>query len=368
MTLPRPAQPFLDFVRLLRGHSFAISPDQTQGFIAAVGLLGPNDMLDINRAAHAMLAIPHERKDEFDLLFRAFFMGQMKSAPVDSAEEDDGVEAHEPTGEQGKDVEADDEDAEVGAEAARAERLSQRHFPMRDAGSALRRFVRLAPSALPRRRSYRHAPDRHGRIINMRKTMRDAVRRDGEMFTLSRLRRKMRQRPVLLLIDVSGSMSEQIEPTMRFAHALSQVAERFEAFTLGTRLTCITGPLGARRPEQALSRISEIVSDFDGGTRLGDALQAFLSVPRFASRARGAFILVLSDGLERGTPDALVDAIWRLSRMAWRLDWLTPLAADYHFTPETEAFKAVLPYLDRVASGRDVDAICHHVLTTARAA
>ncbi len=368
MTLPQAARPFLDFARLLRAHGFIVSPDQTQGFIAAVGLLGPKGMLDINRAARAMLAIPHERDAEFDALFRAFFMGQMTTAPVEGGDDEDDVEAYEPTGDQGADVEAEDDESDVGTEAASVERLGQRGFAERDADAALQRFARLAPNALPRRRSYRRTPSRHGKAINMRKTLRDAVRRDGEVFTLSRLHRKTRQRPILLLVDVSGSMSEQSDATMRFAHVLAQSADRLEAFTLGTRLTRITPSLRAHQPDQALARVSAIVSDFDGGTRLGDALQAFLSVPRFASRARGAFVIVLSDGLERGTPDAMVNAVWRLSRMAWRLDWLTPLALDDDFTPETEALLQARPYLDRIASSRDVEAICRNVLNLARAA
>ena len=368
MTLPQAARPFIDFVRLLRAHGFVVAPDQTQGFIAAVGLLGPKDMLDIERAARAMLAIPHERDGEFDALFRAFFMGQLTSAPSQGADDEDDVEAYEPTGDHGETVEAPDDEDDVGAEAASVERLGQRDFAERDTDAALQRFARLAPNALPRRRSYRRTPSRHGKAINMRKTMRDAVRRDGEIFTLSRLRRKTRQRPILLLIDVSGSMSDQSDATMRFAHALAQAADRLEAFTLGTRLTRITPSLAARQPDQALDRVSALVSDFDGGTRLGDALQAFLAVPRFASRARGAFVIVLSDGLERDTPDAMVNAVWRLSRMAWRLDWLTPLALDDHFTPETDALMRARPYLDRIASSRDVEAICHNVLNLARAA
>ena len=368
MTLPPGAQPFLEFVRLLRSHAFVLSPDQTQGFIAAIGLLGPRDMQDINLAARAMLGIPHEREAEFEALFRAFFLGQMVSAPVAARDDDDDVDAYEPTGDDSSEADLDDDETDVGAEAAASEQLSQRRFTERDTDVALRRFARLASRELPRRTSYRRTPAKRGTRINMHKTMRDAVRRDGEVFTLAYLRRKSRQRPILLLIDVSGSMADQSDATLRFAHVLAQVADRFEAFTIGTRLTRITRPLTARRLEHALEQVSQSVSDFDGGTRLGDGLQAFLSVPRFASRARGAFVIILSDGLERGTPDALVDAVWRLSRIAWRIDWLTPLSTDDSFTPETEALRAAAPFLDRIAGGRDIEAICDHVLNRSRAA
>ena len=167
---------------------------------------------------------------------------------------------------------------------------------------------------------------------------------------------------MLLLIDVSGSMKEQTDSTLRFAHSLAQATDRFEVFTLGTRLTRITRALRRRRADQALSLASSLVSDWDGGTRLGDALQAFLSVPRFAGFSRGALVVVLSDGLERGDPAAFVDAMARLSRLAWAVLWLSPLATSSDYTPETSALQAVLPYIDRLGDGSSAASLCREVL------
>lgn len=367
MTLPRAVRPFVDFATLLRKHGFSVSPDQTESFIAAIDLLGPKDLEDIRRAARAMFAIPHEREPEFEALFRALFMGQTLAAPVTGGDDEDEVKAHEPTGGEAEAMKGDDA-PDAGIEATTAERLKQRIFSEGQDFDALRRFARLAPAQLPRRQSYRQMPAPHGHCIDMRKTLREAVRRDGEIFTLARLRRKTRQRRIVLLIDVSGSMQQRNEPALRFAHTLKQAADHMEAFTLGTRLTRITPALSARFPDQALMRISQLVADFDGGTRLGEALQAFLAVPRFASFARGSLVLVLSDGLERGSPNSMIDAVWRLSRMAWRLEWLTPLADDQDYRPETAALAAVLPYLDSLSDGSRMDHICDHVLTIARAA
>ena len=118
----------------------------------------------------------------------------------------------------------------------------------------------------------------------------------------------------------------------------------------------------------ALAAAATMVSDWDGGTRIGDALTAFLAVPRFAGYARGAFIAVLSDGLERGDPAAMRDAVARLARRAWRLSWLTPLAAGPKFSPETEALKAIGPFLDDLGDGSSVEAVCAHLLDRGRAA
>jgi hypothetical protein len=120
-----------------------------------------------------------------------------------------------------------------------------------------------------------------------------------------------------------------------------------------------------RNREQALGTASLLVADWDGGTRIGDALNAFLAVPRFAALARGAAVVVLSDGLERGDPSAMADAVGRLSRLAWRLVWLTPLAADSNFEARTAGLVAARPFLDRLADGGSLDAICNNVLELA---
>lgn len=366
MTLPRAVRPFVQFPALLRGHGFAISPDQTVGFIEAIGLLGPRDMQDIRRSAVALLAIPHERDAEFDALFRAFFLEQTVAAPV-AGDEDDDVEAFEPTG-ASEQVEVGLEPDETGEEATTAEVLSVRQFAPQSVEEELQRLIRLAPRRLPRRLSYRRSASQRGDRIHMRKALKAAVQRDGEVFTLPWLKRKTRQRRLLLLIDVSGSMKEQSEGVLRFAHALAQVSERIEVFTFGTRLTRITSGLKHSNQDQALQQVGHLVADFDGGTRIGDALQAFLSIPRFSSFARGAAVLILSDGLERGAPDAMVDAIWRLSRVAWRLDWLSPLAADADYQPTTEALSICANYLDSLSDGSSVSALTNHILTFARSA
>ncbi|RMD91054.1 MAG: VWA domain-containing protein [Alphaproteobacteria bacterium] len=366
MRLPRAAYPFVEFPAILRAHGFAIAPDQTIGFIEAVGLLGPRSIADIHAAGLALLAIPRERREEYDALFRAYFMGQTVAAPAEG-EEGEELEAHEPQG-GAREVEAEEEEGEAGTEAAAAERLSHRAFEARGEDAALAAFRREAPARLPRRHSRRRARATHGDRLDMRRALREAVRREGELFRLPMSARKLSQRRIVLLIDVSGSMKDQSETSLRFAHALAQVAERFEVFTLGTRLTRITPAMRLRQRDRALARAGAIVADFDGGTRLGEALGAFLAVPRFAGFARGAAVIVLSDGLERGDPSALVAAVQRLSRLAWRLDWLTPLAAEPGFEPRTEALAAILPWIDSLGPGAGVGAIAAHVLNLAREA
>ncbi len=358
--LPAAARPFVSFPPLLRQNGFAVSPDQTVDFMAGVDLLGPRSIGDIRQAATALLAIPHERQAEFDALFDAHFLGL--ALPVTLPADEDDVAAHDPTGGIEERTEIGDE-SDAGREAARAERLGHRSLQDRT-DEALSRLRHHGAASLPRRRSRRYISARSGPLPDMRRALRDASRRDGELLTLPTRRRRERLRRIVLLIDVSGSMKERTADSLRLAHELSRIAEPLEVFTLGTRLTRVTSALRHRSAEQALGRASRLIADIDGGTRIGEALETFLAVPRFAGFARGAAVVVLSDGLERGGPEALVGATLRLSRLAWRLDWLTPLPIGGN--PQTGALRAILPYLDHLGDGLTVEAICEHLLTMAR--
>lgn len=366
--LPRAAEPFVAFPSHLRAHGFAVAPEQTAGFIEAIGVLGPNSMEDIRRAAAALLAPPPERRAEFDALFDAFFMGRVVAAPTGGAPDEEDELIIQDARDGASEPPEPEEISESGAEATELEALALRRFAAAEESRALRRFERLAPARLPTRRSYRRMAAKSGDAWNMRRILRDAAHRDGEVISLPKLRRKRRQRRIVLLIDVSGSMKNQTESTLRFAHALVRAAERIEVFTIGTRLTRITRALSLRHREQALAEASALVADWDGGTRIGDALQAFLAVPRFAGFARGALVLVLSDGLERGDPAAMVDGARKLARIAWGVDWLTPLAADAGFEPRTEALSAAAAHLSAIGDGSGIESLCAHVLNRARAA
>lgn len=362
--LPQAARPFVAFPALLRGHGFAVAPEQTMGFIEAVGLLGPRDMYDIYRAARGMLGPQPERMPEFDALFRAFFFGQTLAAPTTSDDEDDELRIQD-DGDTVFEPEIGDLQ-QSGGQATQAELLNLREFAGVSESDVLRRFRRAAPARLPKRRAYRRMRSKRGDDWNLRQALREAVKRDGEILNLPRLRRKLTQRRILLLIDVSGSMKIATDGFLRLAHSLGRAADRLEVFTLGTRLTRITSAIRRRQRDQALAIASAMVSDWDGGTRLGDALQAFLAVPRYAGFARGALVVVLSDGLERGDHHAMTDAVDKLSRLTWRLDWLTPDAGERNFAPQTAALQSILPHVDHLGDGSSVQAVAHRLLTNAR--
>jgi uncharacterized protein len=361
---PRAAAPFITFVALLRANGFAVAPEQTTAFLSAIVLLGPRDPEDIRRAGLATLAPPPERHAAYHALFDLHFLGEA-SPDLAEGDDEDMVRIQEDRRGADEPVTAD-ESNESGQAATRAEALVERRFGPADAGEALRRLTRQAGRRLPKRLSYRRLRARRGAVVDLRRTLRDATRNDGEFVKLSRLKRRMRPRKVLLLIDVSGSMKARTEDNLRLAHALTQASQRVEVFTFGTRLTRVTRPMRLKRREQALASAAQIVSDWDGGTRIGDALKAFLAVPRFSSYARGAVTLIVSDGLERGDPAALAEAVARLSRGSWRLSWLTPLATGRDFRPRTEALVAIFPFVDDMVDGGSMSAIVDHVLAVGR--
>jgi uncharacterized protein with von Willebrand factor type A (vWA) domain len=363
--IPQAARPFLGFVTLLRANGFRIAPEQTMAFLAGVGLLGPRDPEDIRQAGLATLAPPPDRRAAYDLLFRVHFLGAEAPA-LSEADAEEPFTVHDDDRRGELEPPEADEVNETGEAATRAEALAQRRFGAGGANEALRRLQREAPRRLPRRRSYRRVRARRGPVIDLRRTLREAARNDGEVVRLARLTRRRRPRKLLLLIDVSGSMKALTEENLRLAHALMQAQPRLEAFTFGTRLTRLTRAMRLKRREQALQAAAEIVSDFDGGTRIGDALQAFLAVPRFGSYARGAATLIVSDGLERGDPLALADAVAKLKRRSWRLSWLTPLARGKNFRPKTEALIAVSRFVDDMVDGGSTPAIVDHLLALSR--
>ncbi len=359
--LPRPLAPFMAFAQTLRAAGFAVAPEQVRALIAAVGLLGPKSLRDIRRAAHATLGPSPERREEFDALFDEIFLGHMLTAEAFGEPED--MPAAYDAGEFEMMPDAAEEDPS-GADASVAERLFARRFDG-DESEALRAFARAVPVALPRRRARRMTGGK-GRLADPRRAFREMMRKDGEMTRLPRRIRQLRQRRVLLLVDVSGSMKAGTDGALRLCHALVQAAEQVEVFTLGTRLTRVTRALKHRSRDQALALASGLVADWDGGTRLGEALQVFLSVPRFAGFARGALVVVLSDGLERGGSEALISAMERLRGLAWSVLWLTPLAADRAYRAETGALKAILPLIDRLGNGATPQAIAAEVLGFAK--
>lgn len=362
-------EPFLSFSPLLRRAGFPVAPDQTIDFVAAVGALGPRGPNDVRRAGLAVFAIPPERMADYDALFRAHFLGHSLPGGEIVDDENPPTEAHEPSGDS-VGAAAEDDGEPSGREASVEERLSAGTPLLRANGDEafLTRFGQMLRHRIPLRRTFRRTATKRGNRVDLRRTLRAAMRHEGEATRLLLTRRRVRQRRILVLIDVSGSMKAVSRAALRVAHRVVQNAERVEVFTLGTRLTRITSALAPAEEVAALGRAAEVVADFEGGTRLGEALGAFLLVPRFVQMARGAAVVVISDGLERADPADLVQVVGNLIRICWRTMWISPLAAELGYRPETQAMRWIAPMVAGFEGGGDIRSMSHAILNLPRLA
>jgi uncharacterized protein with von Willebrand factor type A (vWA) domain len=186
---------------------------------------------------------------------------------------------------------------------------------------------------------------------------------------LRRRARVLRPRRVVLLVDVSGSMGAYADALLRFAHAASRRgAAPTEVFTIGTRLTRVTDELRVRDPDAAMAGVSGAVADWRGGTRLGDLLKAFLDRWGQRGMARGAVVVILSDGWERGDPGLLGAQMARLGRLAHRVVWANPHRGRRGYEPLAAGMAAALPHVDDFVAGHSLEALEHLARVVAAAA
>jgi uncharacterized protein with von Willebrand factor type A (vWA) domain len=208
------------------------------------------------------------------------------------------------------------------------------------------------PLALPKRRSRRRVPARSG-SPDLRRTLRRSFRTGGEPVDRVWRQRRRDRRRLVLLLDVSGSMDAYSRALVMFAHGALRSGRRVEAFCFGTRLTRVTRSLADVDADVALARAAAEVVDWDGGTRIGESLKVFLDEHGHGGLARGAVVLICSDGLEVGDPELLAEQMARLRRLAYRVVWLNPLQEDPRYEPLAQGMKSALPHVDVFASGHN---------------
>lgn len=210
-------------------------------------------------------------------------------------------------------------------------------------------------AALRRSRRRRPAPRRRG-PLDVRSTVRRALRAGGEVVRPVASVRGERPRRLVLLLDVSGSMEPYARALARFAHAAVVARRRggVEVFALGTRVTRISRELATHDPDEALRRAAASVADWAGGTRLGDGLRSFNDRWGVRGIARGAVVVILSDGWDRGDPEVLATELARLRRVVHRLVWVNPLKASPGYAPLARGMAAALPHVDEFVEGHSV--------------
>jgi uncharacterized protein with von Willebrand factor type A (vWA) domain len=215
--------------------------------------------------------------------------------------------------------------------------------------------IRLTP---PQRRTRRTASARSGRSPDPRRTVRESMRMHGEPAELYWRRRKVRLRPLILILDVSGSMADYSRNLLQFAYSAQRAAAKVEVFCFGTRLTRVTRALDHRRADDALQRAAATVFDWEGGTRIGDSLDAFVKDWGRRGLCRGGIVVICSDGLDRGDPSVLATAMERLRRLSHRVVWMNPHKGDNQdFRPSTLGMMVAAPHIDLTLSGHDLSSL-----------
>ena len=210
---------------------------------------------------------------------------------------------------------------------------------------------------LGERRTRRLRPSRHGRQLDLRQTLRRSLRTDGEPIVLARRRPRMKPRPLVILCDISGSMSLYSRLLLHFVHTVSNGLSNVETFLFGTRLTRITRQLARRDVDDAVSHVTRSVQDWSGGTRIGDSLRMFNRQWSRRVLGRGAVVLIISDGWDRGDVRVLAEEMARLHRNSHRLIWLNPLLGHEDYRPVTAGMRAALPYIDAFLPANNLDSL-----------
>jgi uncharacterized protein with von Willebrand factor type A (vWA) domain len=220
--------------------------------------------------------------------------------------------------------------------------------------AALRRIIATMRLAPPRRRTRRHRPARSGHTPDPRRTVREMMRRHGELDVLRWRTRRRRPRRVVLILDISGSMADYSRNLVQFAHSAIRASRTVEVFCFGTRLSRITPALRRRQVDDAMQRAAKAVVDWEGGTRIGDCLTTFLRQWGRRGVGRGAIVVICSDGLDRGDPEVLATAMQRLGRLCHRVVWLNPHAGPGPGRPSSLAMMVAEPYVDLLLPVHDL--------------
>jgi len=351
------------FLAALRAAGVAAPHQKQRDFLETLRTLPPESRRALYWQARITLTASQEEITRFAPVFERWFgENQQAVRQADPARADE--ETLKPDSSEGGTLVLPLAPGEGTGQAASGDdllnRMSQRGGSERD-----RLMIKLA-----RRNAQRHLPERralrlkasHARdVVDLRRMIRAAARHGGELIRLRYRARPMKKRAVLVFVDVSGSLKGLSPDFLRFARAIGETSARVEVFSFGTRLTRLTAALLGGSLDRALGRIAAKIEDFEGGTQIGASLSAFLRHRQYAGLARGAVVVILSDGLERGDPAPLRHAVERLSRLAERLVWLTPLKRDSSYRPVTKAMEAVAPYLDRIGGAASLEALAAQI-------
>ena len=365
------------FGRELRARGLPVGTGRILTFVRAVGTLGVAEREDLYWAGRASMVASRPDIEAFDDAFEAWIRrvapeGDLRieldlpapsDADIDSGEAPPDLEVRtgrtsaswsgareedEPEGEASIRIVASG--AEVLREKSFADLTEEEH---QEVGALIRR-LRVG---VPHERTRRTRPAPEGATLDVRRTLRRSLRTQGEPFERAWRARGTRHRPLVLLLDVSGSMAPYSRALLQFAFAAMAAGRRVEVFVFGTRLTRVTRILRTRDPDRALHEVGRLVRDWEGGTRIGGSVETLLHGWGQRAALRGAVVVLCSDGLERGDPELLRTQMARLRRLAHRLVWVNPLKGSPRYEPLARGMAAALPSVDVFLSGHNLERV-----------
>jgi uncharacterized protein with von Willebrand factor type A (vWA) domain len=346
----------LRFVRLLRRAGIPVVTTQTLAYLRALELIDVGRREQVFHTARSLLVTRAADLALFEALFARFWRSRAGAARPPGALPPPSLPAPRDRpagialqlaaggGRTGPEAEVADRTGTFSA----AEALARKDFSEMSPEelAAVRRLLLEMRWRVGERRTRRLVPDAAGRRLDLRAVLRDAARRGGVPISLAYRRRKVKPRPLVLLADVSGSMERYSRIVLALLYCIARGRAEVESFAFGTRLTRLTPALALRNVDRALEAAARRVVDWSGGTRIGDSLAEFNR--RWSRRVlhRGAVVVIISDGWERGDPSVLRHEMRFLQHRCHRLVWLNPLAGRIGYRPLVEGMAAALPFVD----------------------
>lgn len=350
------------FCRILRGAGLEVPISKVTTFVEALGRVGLEEKLPVYWAARCTLLSNPGEVDAFNRAFEVFWERKALSR-LEIAVPSVSVSLATDAGEDDSEIKGEN-DGNAGPiiqlRYSPVETLREKDFAECTAAelNELRKLMGSLRLGSTTRASRRRVRSKHQtQIPDMRRTIRRAVSLGGEPIERKFLRRDRRPRRLILLVDVSGSMEPYARALIRFAHATVVGRTRVEAFAIGTRLTRVTRELSSLDPDAALDAASDAVSDWSGGTRLGSTIRDFNDQWGIRGMARGAIVVILSDGWDRGDPQILSEQMERLHRVSFRQIWVNPLKHTPGYAPLAKGMAAALPHTDQFIEGHSFESL-----------
>ena len=352
----------IEFGDELRDAGIAVGTGDAMTYVEAVSLLNPADLGDVYWAGRGTLVSRRDLIPTYDRVFKSFFLdvethGDSELKAMMRATTTTAATLEVPSPDPGEGEESNEEEAQLGYMASGAQVWRNKAFAActDQELATIRRIVSDIKLTPPRRRTRRTITAKNGPRLDPRRMARETMRSHGDPTRLFRQKRRLRIRPLVFILDVSGSMSDYSRNLLQFAYSARRAADKVEVFCFGTRLTRITRSLDRRKPDDALNLAATAVFDWDGGTRIGQSLDQFIKRWGRRGLSRGSIVVICSDGLDRGDPALLESAMEKLSRLSHRIVWMNPHKGDVKdFRPNSLGMMVADPFIDEIFSGHNL--------------